>query len=167
MQAVRMKKVVLSFFLLLFVSISIFFAEAGQEINGCPVPDSLKIIAPDSGVVPPKLALLSGIWEGYWAQPVIFIVERIEATEAFVVLAWAGARGKAQTGLSLPPGYVRLKCPIEQGGDETYRIICNDKTGTSRWIQTNNPKQLRVERDGFIEMPDQYRNSIFTKKEIQ
>ncbi len=61
-----MKKVILSCFLLVFVASFISLAEAGEYINDCPVPDNLKIIEPDGNVVPPKLALLSGVWEGNW-----------------------------------------------------------------------------------------------------
>ena len=61
-----MKKIILSCFVLVFASMFISLAEAGEYINDCPVPDNLKIIEPDGNVVPPKLALLSGIWEGNW-----------------------------------------------------------------------------------------------------
>ena len=64
-----MKKIILSCFLLVFASMFISLAEAGEYINNCPVPDNLKIIEPDGNVVPPKLALLSGVWEGSWTCP--------------------------------------------------------------------------------------------------
>src|SRR5512139_1261363 len=100
-----MKKIILSCYLLVFVSIFISLAEAGEYINNCPVPDNLKIIEPDRNVVPPKLALLSGIWEGNWASSAIFIVEQIRGKEAVVVLAWAGATARAQAGTSSAPGF--------------------------------------------------------------
>ena len=61
-----MKKIILSCFALVFASMFISLAEAGEYINNCPVPDNLKIIQPDGNAVPPKLALLSGVWEGNW-----------------------------------------------------------------------------------------------------
>jgi hypothetical protein len=162
-----MKKIILSCFLLVFASMFISLAEAGEYINNCPVPDNLKIIEPDGNVVPPKLALLSGIWEGNWAASAIFIVEQIREKEAVVVLAWAGATARSQAGTSYAPGFVRLKCPIEQGEDGNYRIICKVQTGTNRLIQTNDPRQIRVVRDGFGTMSPQYRDSMFQKKEVK
>jgi len=162
-----MKKIILSCFLLVFASMFISLAEAGEYINNCPVPDNLKIIEPDGNVVPPKLALLSGIWEGNWAASAIFIVEQIREKEAVVVLAWAGATARSQAGTSFAPGFVRLKCPIEQGEDGNYRIICKVQTGTNRLIQTNDPRQIRVVRDGFGTMSPQYRDSMFQKKEVK
>jgi hypothetical protein len=83
-----MKKIILSCFLLVFVSMFISLAGAGEYINNCPVPDDLKIIEPDGNVVPPKLALLSGIWEGNRSsRSVIFVVEQIKSNEAVVVEA--------------------------------------------------------------------------------
>jgi hypothetical protein len=142
-------------------------AEAGQDINGCPVPDNLKIIDPDGSVAPPKLALLSGIWEGYWTQPAIYVVERISGNEAVVVVAWSGVQKRSQSGVSINPGFVRLKCPIEQGEDGNYRIICTLKTGTNKLIQTNDPKQIRVVREGGAVMNQHNKDSIFTKKEMK
>jgi hypothetical protein len=162
-----MKKIVLSCFLLVFASMFISLAEAGEYINNCPVPDNLKIIEPDGNVVPPKLALLSGIWEGSWTSSAIFIVEQIKENEAVVVLAWAAVSARTQAGISLAPGFVRLKCPIEPGEDGNYRIICTVKTGTNRLIQTNDPRQIRVVRDGFGTMSSQYRDSMFQKKEVK
>jgi hypothetical protein len=165
-----MGKIILSCFLLVFVLMFTPLAEAGQEINGCPVPDNLKIIEPDSNVVPPKLALLSGIWEGSWARPAIFIVEKIQGNEAVVVHAWSGtsSMGRAQGGVSFTPGFVRQKCPIEQGDDGNYRITLTLKTtGIYKLIQTNDPSQIRVLREGYGTIPTQYRDSIFRKKEMK
>ena len=162
-----MKKVILSCFLLVFVSIFISLAEAGEYINGCPVPDNLKIIEPDGNVVPPKLALLSGVWEGNWTSSAVFIVEQIKGNEAVVVHAWAAVTARSQAGTSYAPGFVRLKCPIEQGDDGNYRIICALKNGTNKLIQTNDPRQIRVVREGFGTMPPEYRDSIFRKKEMK
>jgi hypothetical protein len=162
-----MKKIILSCFLLVFVSIFISLAEAGEYINNCPVPDNLKIIEPDGKVVPPKLALLSGIWEGNWMSSAIFIVEQIKGDEAVVVLAWAAVTARSQAATSFAPGFVRLKCPIEQGEDGNYRIICTAKTGTNRLIQTNDPRQIRVVREGSGTITPQSRDSIFRKKEMK
>jgi hypothetical protein len=162
-----MKKMILSCFLLAFASIFVSPAGAGEYINNCPVPDNLKIIEPDRNLVTPKLALLSGIWEGNWASSAVFIVEQIREKEAVVVLAWAGVTSRSQAGQSFAPGYVRLKCPIEMGEDGNYRIICTVKTGTNRLIQTNDPSHIRVVRDGFGTMPDHYRDSTFRKKEMK
>jgi hypothetical protein len=162
-----MKKIILSCFLLVFISIFIPFAEARQDINGCPVPDNLRIIEPDKSVVPPKLALLSGIWEGSWMSSAIFIVEKIRGNEAVVVHAWAGVTARTQAGASYAPGFVRIRCPIEQGEDGNYRIICTFKTGTNKLIQTNDPRQIRVVREGFGTMLPEYRDSIFRKKDMK
>jgi hypothetical protein len=118
----KMKKIILSCFLLVFASMFISLAEAGEYINNCPVPDNLKIIEPDGNVVPPKLALLSGIWEGNRSsRSVIFIVEQIKSNEAVVVEAWTGQ--KKRYGASINPGFRRVTCPIEQDDDGNYRII--------------------------------------------
>jgi len=162
-----MKKIILSGFLLLFVSIFISLAEAGEYINHCPVPDNLKIIEPDRHSVPPKLALLSGIWEGNWASAAIFIVEQIKGKEAVVVSAWAGFTAKTSAGRSSSPGFVRVNCPIEEGGDGNYRIICTVPTGTNRLIQTDDPKHIRVMRDGFGNLSTHYRDTIFRKAEMK
>jgi hypothetical protein len=162
-----MKKIILSCFLLVFVLMFTPLAEAEQTINNCPVPDNLKIIEPDGNVVPPKLALLSGIWEGNWTSSVIFIVEQIKENEAIVVLAWAPVTARSQAGTSFAPGFVRLKCPIEQGDDGNYRIICTLKNGTNKLIQTNDPRQIKVVREGFGTMAPEYRDSIFRKKEMK
>ncbi len=158
-----MKKIISSCLLLVVISIFTLLAEAGQEINGCPVPDNLKIIQPDS-TVPPKLALLSGIWEGSWISSAVFIVEQIRGNEAVVVHAWAEIKARTQAGTSYAPGFVRLKCPIDQVEDGNYRIICTLKNGSNKLIQTNDPRQIRVVREGFGTMPPQYRDSIFRKK---
>jgi hypothetical protein len=162
-----MKRYFLSGFVLVFVSIFISLADAGEYINNCPVPDNLKIIEPDRTLVPPKLALLSGIWEGNWASSAIFIVEQIREKEAVVVLAWAAVTSRTQAGTSLSPGFVRLKCPIEQGEDGNYRMICTAKTGTNRLIQTNDPNYIRVVREGSGTMSSQYRDTTFRKKEMK
>jgi hypothetical protein len=117
--------------------------------------------------VPPKLALLSGVWEGNWMSSAIFIVEQIKGDEAVVVLAWAEVSVRSQTAQSFAPGFVRLKCPIKQGEDGNYRIICAAKSGTNVLIQTNDPKQIRVVREGFGTMAPQNRDSIFRKKEMK
>jgi hypothetical protein len=164
-----MKKLAVFFHVLVFVSIFISFAEAGEYINNCPVPDNLKIIEPDGNVVPPKLALLSGVWEGSWTMSAIFIVEQIKGNEAVVVFAWAGSNsmGRAHTMASHNPGFVRQKCPIEQGEDGNYRIICTLKTGINKLIQTNDPRQTRVVREGFVQMRPESRDTIFLKKEMK
>jgi len=164
-----MKKNILSFFLLVFASMFISLAEAGEYINNCPVPDNLKIIEPDSNVVPPKLALFSGVWEGSWIMSAIFIVEQIKRNEAVVVYAWSGSSsmGGQHTVASYDPGFVRQKCPIEQGEDGNYQIIVTMKTGTNKLVQTNDPRQIRVLREGFGTLRSEYRDSIFRKKEMK
>ena len=49
-----MKKLAVFFHVLVFVSIFISFAEAGEYINNCPVPDNLKIIEPDGRCSAPE-----------------------------------------------------------------------------------------------------------------
>jgi hypothetical protein len=163
-----MKKIILFCYLLVSVSIFISPAEAGQYINNCPVPDDLQIIKPDGNTVPPKLALLSGIWEGNWASSAIFVVEQIKENEAVVILAWAGTTARSQSGSSFAPGFVRQKCPIERGEDGNYRITLTLKTtGIYKLIQTNDPNQIRVLREGYGTIPTQNRDSIFRKKEMK
>jgi hypothetical protein len=153
-----MKKIILSCFLLVFVSIFISLAEAGEYINNCPVPDDLKIIEPDGNVVPPKLALLSGIWEGNRSsRSVIFVVEQIKSNEAVVVEAWTGE--KKRYGASINPGFRRVTCPIEQGDDGNYRIIFAVASGTQKLIQTNDPQNIRVLSAST--------ETIFRKKEMK
>jgi hypothetical protein len=138
-----MKKIILSCFLLVFASMFISLAEAGEYINNCPVPDDLKIIEPDGNAVPPKLALLSGIWEGNRSsRSVIFVVEQIKSNEAVVVEAWTGQ--KKRYGASINPGFRRVTCPIEQDDDGNYRIIFAVESGTQKLIQTNDPQYIRV-----------------------
>lgn len=164
-----MKKIILSCCLLILVSVFISFAEAKQYINNCPVPDNLNIVEPDKNEVPPKLALLSGIWEGNWAQSAIFIVEQIKGNEAVVVFAWAGSSqmGRARTVKSIEPGFFRKKCPIAQGEDGNYRILFTFGNGTNTLIQTNDPRQIRVVREGYEQLRQEYRDSIFRKKEMK
>jgi hypothetical protein len=162
-----MKKTIFSLFILLLAFTWLTPTRAGEYINNCPVPDNLKIIEPDGNVVPPKLALLSGIWEGSWAASALFIVEQIKEKEAVVVLAWAASTARSQAGTSFAPGFVRLKCPIEQDEDGNYRMICTAKSGINKLIQTNDPRQIRVVREGSGTMSPQYRDSIFRKKEMK
>lgn len=49
-----MKKTMLSVFLLLIALTWIPFAIAEQTINNCPIPDDMKIVAPDKNEVPPE-----------------------------------------------------------------------------------------------------------------
>jgi hypothetical protein len=151
---------------MVFVLMFIFLAEAGEYINNCPVPDDLQIIKPDGNTVPPKLALLSGIWEGSWsARSVIFVVEQIKSNEAVVVEAWTGAKYKTRT--SIEPGFSRKRCPIEQDEDGNYRIIFTVKKGTHKLIQTNDPGYIKVIQEGFGLASSASEASIFRKKEMK
>jgi hypothetical protein len=161
-----MKRLIVFFHVLVFVSMFISLAEAQQYINNCPVPDDLKIIAPDGNSVPPKLALLSGVWEGSWsARSVIFVVEQIQGNEAVVVEAWTGAKYKTRA--SIEPGFSRKKCPIEQDEDGNYRIIFAVKNGTHKLIQTNDPQNIKVIQEGFGLASSASAASIFRKKELK
>lgn len=161
-----MKEIVLACLFAVCVSIFIPAAEAGQEINGCPLPDNMKIIAPDSNAVPPKLALLSGVWEGNWRSSVIFVVEQIKANEAVVIHAWSEIRARTQAGQSIAPGFLRMKCPVEQGEDGNYLITCKLKSGMNKLVQTSDPKQIRVVREGFVMSAQEAKETIFRKKEM-
>ncbi len=161
-----MKKLIVFFHVLVFVSMFISLAGAEQYINNCPVPDDLKIVEPDRNVVSPKLALLSGIWEGSWsARSVIFVVEQIKSNEAVVVEAWTGAKYKTRP--SIEPGFSRKTCPIEQDEDGNYRIIFALKKGTHKLIQTNDPGQIKVIQEGFGLASSASEASIFRKKEMK
>jgi hypothetical protein len=161
-----LKKIIVFFHVMVFVLMFIFLAEAGEYINNCPVPDDLQIIKPDGNTVPPKLALLSGIWEGSWsARSVIFVVEQIKSNEAVVVEAWTGAKYKTRT--SIEPGFSRKRCPIEQDEDGNYRIIFTVKKGTHKLIQTNDPGYIKVIQEGFGLASSASEASVFRKKEMK
>lgn len=110
-----MKKTLSSLLVLLIASTWLTSAGAEQTINNCPVPDNMKIVAPDKDKVPQKLALLSGIWEGIWASSVVFVVEQITADEAVVVFAWAGAMKSSQAGTASPPRICQTEMPGQAG----------------------------------------------------
>jgi hypothetical protein len=161
-----LKKIIVFFHVMVFVLMFISLAEAGEYINNCPVPDDLQIIKPDGNTVPPKLALLSGIWEGSWsARSVIFVVEQIKSNEAVVVEAWTGAKYKTRT--SIEPGFSRKRCPIEQDEDGNYRIIFTVKKGTHKLIQTNDPGYIKVIQEGFGLASSASEASVFRKKEMK
>lgn len=161
-----MKQALLFALVACLVSVPPGQAFADRSINNCPLPDDMKIVAPDTNTAPQKLALLSGIWEGNWAtMSVLFIVEKITETEALILHSVSGrqmARASA-----IPPGYFRKKCPVEKGDDGNYRIIMNLSQGTNRLIQTDDPKYLRVVRDGFYGLSAETRDSLFRKKEMK
>jgi hypothetical protein len=143
-----MKKIIFSLFIFLIALTWIFSAIAEQTINNCPIPDDMKIIAPDKNEVPPELALFSGIWEGNWGpMSVLFIVEKIRKDEAVVILSQSG-RTKARMQGSIDPNYFRKKCPVEKGADGHYQITMAMKRVTNRLIQTNDPNSIRVVREG-------------------
>ena len=122
----------------------------------------MKIAEPDKGAVPPKLAQLSGIWEGNWAtMSVLFIVEKITETEALILHSVSG-RQMARAA-SIPPGYFRKTCPVEKGEDGNYRIVMTLSQGTNRLIQTDDPKYLRVVRGGFYGLSAETRDSLWKK----
>ena len=56
-----MKKTLSALLILMIALTWLTSAGAEQTINNCPIPDDMKIVAPDKNEVPPKLALLSGI----------------------------------------------------------------------------------------------------------
>ena len=139
-------------------------ASAERTINNCPVPDDLKIVAPDPSEVPEKLGRLSGIWEGNWGpMPVLFIVESIRKNEAVVLHSVAGRQ--MARGMSIPPGYFRRVCPVEMGEDGNYRIVMALTQGTNRLVQTDDPRYLRVVREGFSGVTEASRDTVFRKRE--
>ncbi|NPV03967.1 MAG: hypothetical protein HPY67_04465 [Syntrophaceae bacterium] len=139
-------------------------AAAERMINNCPLPDDMKIVPPDPDEVPAKLAKLSGIWEGNWGpMPVLFIVERIRKNEAVVLHAVAGRQ--MARGMSTPPGHFRKVCPVEMGEDGHYRIVMELSQGTNRLIQTDDPRYLRVVREGFSGLTEASRDTMFRKRE--
>ena len=158
-----------AFAILLFPALACAFiglAGADQSINNCPLPDNWKVVAPDPNAVSPKLAQLSGVWEGNWnVMSALFIVEKISEHEA-VVLHSVSGRPMARAA-SIPPGYFRKTCPVEKGEDGHYRIIMTLSQGTNRLIQTSDPKSLRVVREGFTGVSPENRDAIFRKKEMK
>ncbi len=140
--------------------------DAGQSINNCPLPDDLNIVEPDKKDVPPKLALLSGIWEGNWGpMSVLFIVEKIRPQEAIVVYACSGRQ--MPKGPSIPPSHFRKACALELGEDGNYRIIMALSQGTNRLIQTDDPRYIRVVRDGYSGLTQGTQHSIFRKRALE
>ena len=161
-----MRRVFLCLLLSALVPLPSTPACAEQSINNCPVPDDLKIVAPDPNEVPAKLVQLSGIWEGNWAtMSVLFIVERITETEALILHSVSG-RQMARAA-SIPPGYFRKKCLVEKREDGNYRIIMALRQGTNRLIRADDPRYLRVVREGFHGLSAETRDSLFRKKEMK
>jgi hypothetical protein len=164
-----MKKTMFSLFILLLTSTWITSASAEQTINNCPVPDDMKIIAPDKNDVPPELALLSGIWEGNWGpMSVLFIVEKIQKDEAVVILSYSGRKKARQQG-SIDPTYIRKRCPIAKGTEGHYQITMALNRVTNRLIQTNDPNSIRVVREGVggSQATDDMKDSLFRRKEMK
>jgi hypothetical protein len=160
-----MRKAIVCLLFTFFVCAFISLAGAQQSINNCPLPDDMKIVEPDPSAVPPKLAVLSGVWEGNWGpMSVLFIVERIGQTEA-VVLHSVSGRQMARAA-SIPPNFFRKTCTVEKGEDGNYRIVMTLSQGTNRLIQTNDPKVLRVVREGFYGLSTETRDSLFRRKEM-
>jgi hypothetical protein len=156
-------------FILLIALTWIPFSSAEQTINNCPIPDDMKIVAPDENEVPSKLALLSGIWEGNWGpMSVVFIVEKIRKDEAVVILSYSG-RTKARQQGSIDPTYVRKKCPIEKGAEGHHQITMALNRVTNRLIQTDDPNSIRVVREGLggVQASDDMKDSIFRRKEMK
>jgi hypothetical protein len=164
-----MKKTLSPLFIFLLALTWLISAGAEQTINNCPVPDDMKIVAPDKNEVPPKLALLSGIWEGNWGpMSVLFIVEKIHKDEAVVILSQSGRQKARQSGF-IDPKYFRKKCPIEKGADGNYRITMVMNRVTNRLIQTENPNSIRVVREGVggVQATDDMKDSLFRRKEMK
>jgi len=164
-----MKKTISALFILLLALTCLTSAGAEQTINNCPVPDDMKIVAPDKDNVPPKLVLFSGIWEGNWGpMSVLFIVEKIKKDEAVVILSQSG-RKKARLGGSIDPKYFRKKCPIEMGADGNYQITMALNRVTNRFIQTKDPNSIRVIREGVggSQATDDMKDSLFRRKEMK
>ena len=159
-----MKKAIMSLCFMLIVLAWHTPARAEQTINNCPVPDDLRIIKPDNREVPPKLAQLSGIWEGNWgASSVLFIVAKIEKSEAVVIFAYSGNQWNS-------PTYWGKKCPIEKGEDGHYTIIVEQPNAvTNRLLQTNDPNSIRVVRLGtgkWSKIGYDAQDSLFRRKEL-
>jgi hypothetical protein len=163
-----MKKNLFSLFLLLIALTWTPSASAEQTINNCPIPDNMKIVAPDKSEVPPKLALFSGIWEGNWgSMSVLFIVEKIAKNEADIILSYSGRQTKGMG--SIQPAFTRKTCPIEKGEDGNYRITMTTGRVTNRLIQTDDPNSIRVSRDGLggAQATAGMQDSMFRRKEMK
>lgn len=159
-----MEKTILCLFILLIAVTWVTPTGAQQTINNCPIPYDLRIIKPDNEKIPPKLALLSGIWEGNWGRMLaLFIVVKIEENEAIVINAYSG-------GPEVVPAYWGKKCPIEKGEDGNYTIIMEQANAvTNRLIQTNDPNSIRVFRLGTGKWGTLHADaidSIFRRKEL-
>jgi len=160
----RRRSAIVAFACLALWAVCLSDASAERTINNCPVPDDLKIVAPDPSEVPEKLGRLSGIWEGNWGpMPVLFIVESIRKNEAVVLHAVAGRQ--MARGISTPPGHFRKVCTVELGEDGNYRIIMALSQGTNRLVQTDDRRYIRVVREGFPGLTESSRDTVFRKKQ--
>ena len=75
-----------AFLTLLAGTLLLISFEAGAQV---PLPDNLKMVAPDAGI-PQELAALSGKWYGRWSGALesFVIVEEIDTQRAKVIYAW-------------------------------------------------------------------------------
>jgi hypothetical protein len=161
-----MRKAIVCLVFTFFVCAFISLAGAQQSINNCPLPDDMKIVEPDPSAVSPKLAPLSGVWEGNWGtMSVLFIVERITEHEAVVLHSVSGRQ--VARAASIPPNFFRKTCAVEKGEDGNYRIVMALSQGTNRLIQTNDPNYLRVLREGFGNLSPTTQDSLFRRKAIR
>jgi hypothetical protein len=161
-----MRRAIVCLIFLALATACLTLAAADQTINNCPIPDDMKIVEPDKNEVPPKLALLSGIWEGNWGtMSVLFIVEKLNKKEAIVLHSVSGRQ--VFRAASIPPNYFRKPCSVEKGEDGNYHIVMALSQGTNKLIQTNDPQYIRVTREGFSGLSTETRDSVFRKKEIK
>ena len=126
--------------------------------DATPFPEGMKIVPPDPGAVPEKLAEFSGIWEGRWemlygrTQEVALAVVKIAKDQALVVHSW----GKLETepgkrgGIHRDPGWKRYPgCPVEKGADGNYVITVPLAQGGRLILkQTSDKGLIHVTRAG-------------------
>ncbi len=92
-----------------------FTYDFGAIENATPLPDSLKIINPNSGVKN-DIAVMSGCWYGSWGYylPSRLIVEKINDTKAEVIYSWADIPGQ------LKKGWIRKAAAVDPNGNITF-----------------------------------------------
>lgn len=122
--------------------------------NATPLPDSLKIIDPDSGVKK-EIAEMSGYWYGSWGYylPSRFIVEKINDTEAEVIYSWADIPG------ALKKGWIRKAATVDTKGN--IRFTNGDVSWKYYYDKEDNSLI------GFYDTPSIHEKIIMTHKQVR
>lgn len=129
-----------------------FTYDFGAIDKATPLPDSINIISPDSGVKK-DIAIMSGCWYGSWGYylPSRFIVEKINDTEAEVIYSWADIPG------SLKKGWIRKTAAIDPDGNIKFT------NGDVSWKYYYDKEDNTL--IGFYDTPSIHEKIIMKRKE--